>query len=640
MSEQDEKIPCDRLSLREVLSFYSACVWTWSDLVELRPLPPHLGERRWITPVALLDLAPDLAAWNRRGANLHAGVLPRLRDGGGADADAGPGRCLWADLDGIDPRTAWKLAVGKGLPKPAMVINSGHGAHLYWTLAEAVEPGPLCAAVGDLAALLGSDPAVKNPSRLLRLPGFLNHKPPKARCELLHVAPELRYPFAELRAVIPEARPAQAAPEPHPATGPDVVERARRYAATIPGAAEGGRSNAAFKAAAVLVNDFALAETEALPILAGWDGAANSPPLGERELEKIMTSARKYAKRAPGEKAVSRARKAEPEAVILAPPGLALPAEIQAEARGERQTIPLPWPRLSDATRLLRPGSVAVIGGPPGHGKSLLAMQVCLHVHGLGVPWLYLPLEDGRADFERRLLAHLAGTWSVLEDRPETAPERERLLQVHGPELSALAAHVMVNPRRAVIGPDGKPVVPALPYAQVLDWLGENIGAARVVVIDPLAQVDFGEPQPWTGEKDFIRRVCGLVAHAGASVVLVCHTVKRRGRDRAAPLSGEDLQGAAELRRLAHAVLLLDAHDRKESAVWRTGGQRESVEHDYTILIDKARHGDGRGALLAFALDGPRFRELGVIAPAERKGKPAPEPRPRPELRTLPGEIQ
>ncbi len=623
----EEKIPCNQLSLRETLICYAGSVWSWTDLIELRPLPPHLGERRWITPVQLMELEAELTAWNQQGANLYAGVLPRLR-AGGSDEDAGPGRCLWADFDKVDPRTAWTRAVKeKGLPKPTMIVNSGHGTHAFWTLAEPHEPGLLCAAVGDLAVLLGSDPAVRNPSRVMRLPGFINHKPPSARCELLHVDPEHRYSFAELRALIPKPQPAQPAPMvPQPVPGTEVVERARRYVATIPGARQGGRNSAAFKAAAALANDFSLSEAEALPILVGWDRVANVPPLGERELGRILDSARRYAKKPAGEKAVFRRRQATPEAVIQAPPELRLPEELKAEARGERQTISLPWPRLGDATRLLRPGSVAVIGGPPGDGKSLLAMQICIHVHDQGVPWAYLPLEDSRADFERRLLAHLAETWSVLNDRPETASERQRLLQFHEAKLSALAAHVCENPRRAVMGPNGKPTTPALPYAQVVDWLEETIGQARVVVIDPFAQIDFGDREPWTGERDFIRRVCGLAAHAEASVILVCHTRKRSGRDRALPLSGEDLQGAAELRRLVHTVLLLDAHDRKESAVWRTGGQRLSVEHGYTILVDKARYGNGRGALLAFTLDGPRLSELGTIAPAERKGKDAPEP--------------
>ncbi len=541
-------------------------------------------------------------------------------------------------------------ATEAGLPRPTMAVGSGHGAHLFWRLAERTEPGKLSALVGDLADLLGSDPSVKNPSRILRLPGFMNHKKPAAACELLFADPDRRYHFDELRRLVPrpeEKRDIPSDPSPNRLDGTpqspervQLIERARRYVEKIEGSGKGGRTGRAFKVAAVLVNDYGLADGDALAILTDWDRAANSPPIeGDSsykpgELSRILANARRYAKKPPGDKAEpSRPGPARaPVASIPLPSdqkpggGLALAAEFEAEARGERQTIPLPWSRLSSITNAFRPGTVTVIGGPAGHGKSMFALQAAVHVHRAGVPWVFLPLEDRKVELSRRLLAHLSGDWSVINTESETAKERTRILREHQDELAELNPHVWENPRLPIKAPDGKYTVPALPFEKVLNWLGQALESARVIFIDPWTQIDFGDRDSWRGEKDFMRRLVGMVAQAGASVVLVAHTVKRGGKIKALPLSGEDLQGAAELKRVSHTIILLDAHDRQDSDVWRSGGCRQQVSHNRTLIVDKARNGDGAGARIAFNMEGPAFEELGIIAPKGAKAEPKSPP--------------
>ncbi|MFH2000102.1 MAG: hypothetical protein ABIK28_10490, partial [Planctomycetota bacterium] len=85
------------------------------------------------------------------------------------------------------------------------------------------------------------------------------------------------------------------------------------------------------------------------------------------------------------------------------------------------------------------------------------------------------------------------------------------------------------------------------------------------------------------------------------------------------PLSGEDIQGAAEIKRLSHTILLLDVHEETENPVWREGSHRQYIRHDRTVIVDKVRNGSGKGNRLAFEMNGPAFRELGVIAPKEKQ---------------------
>jgi hypothetical protein len=58
--------------------------------------------------------------------------------------------------------------------------------------------------------------------------------------------------------------------------------------------------------------------------------------------------------------------------------------------------IRLPWPRLGKASQLLRPGSLAVIGGAPGCGKSFFALACGMAAEATAEDWTYLPLESDR----------------------------------------------------------------------------------------------------------------------------------------------------------------------------------------------------------------------------------------------------
>ena len=89
-----------------------------------------------------------------------------------------------ADAHGISPGDGcgrsefllWKLDE-KDLPNPDMVINSGHGLHCYWRLAAPITDMEKWETMQQkLIETLHSDNAIKNPERVMRLPGFLNKK--------------------------------------------------------------------------------------------------------------------------------------------------------------------------------------------------------------------------------------------------------------------------------------------------------------------------------------------------------------------------------------------------------------------------------------------------------------------------------
>lgn len=323
------------IDARGELERFAKVVWDHDDLVEIRPLPVErgmrpVGARSWWVAAEIADKHELLERWNQSGAQLYAGVLPRAQRGGGRIADCLPGRVLWADFD--EPElTSFDLVqriTDAGLPDASMLLYSGGGMHAYWRFDEPVDPEDLSPLVADLAALLGSDPAVKDAARIMRLPGFVNHKHPgKTLCRIADYAPGRVYTFARLRNAVPRVQQdagadanrehggraegdsagSQAAPyDPTFGAGSSrewtPVERARAYIARMPAAISGhGGNETTFRVACAAVNDFNLPAADALALLEEYNLRC-SPPWDQRDLETFVKNAQTYATKAPGEK--------------------------------------------------------------------------------------------------------------------------------------------------------------------------------------------------------------------------------------------------------------------------------------------------------------------------------------------------
>lgn len=609
------------------LATYASIVWPAGSLIEIRPLPTQRGDampgwvhQSWCLAEAVPTLYDELLQANTEGqANIFAGVLPRVADGGSKDADCAPGCVVWADADGMTPDALRQSIADVGLPPAAMLIDSGHGAHAYWKLNGVVFPQKLSELVGDLAAMLKTDPSVRNPSRILRLPGFTNHKPPAAPCCMVESDSSCTYDFLLLRTMVPKASATIPAPPP---SGPrsDACARAAAYIARIPGSTEGGRNMAAYKVSCVLRNDFQLPASEARTLLEQWNAAANNPPLPAKELDAVIQSGGKYALKVPGCKAGHAAPPpaAAAEAIPLPDDAASrLPDIFAAEASGASYTLSLPWPRLSEMTNAGRPGTVCVLAGPSGKGKSWMWLQVAIHFRWAhGVSFAYLPLEGTKADWERRILAYMAHDWTVLDITPEGAARRAELYEKYSGDLPELMCGVCDNP--AMPRDDS---VPEISSDMVLDWIGRAAKTHRVVAVDPLSQIDWESrgARENRAQAAFMRRCLGMAASTGSTIVLVAHTIKRPGAAGQIGITQEDVQGSKMLTNLADTVLLLDSHDRRESEVYDGTTIIRPIMHSKTVTIGKARHGRGDGARLAFEFEGPHLMERGVIVPKQKK---------------------
>lgn len=241
-------------SAAEQVRDFTAALFDPSDLIEIRLIaprvegapPPPAPRSEWF-PVS--ELAGERAlAWmsnaNAEGFGVYIGANPRKSRGRTAK-DVERARCVFADIDeslSIDKLRA--RIQGAALPAPTAIVDSGHGWHVYWRLTEALEDlDAWRAAQARIIDSLRSDRAVKDPPRVMRMPGFRNHKPPAADCELVDAHPERRTDLEALQASTPSESPR-----------PEVAAQASRQTRDFidHGAQQGERNSRLFKAAADL----------------------------------------------------------------------------------------------------------------------------------------------------------------------------------------------------------------------------------------------------------------------------------------------------------------------------------------------------------------------------------------------------
>jgi hypothetical protein len=113
--------------------------------------------------------------WSALGWDIYCGIAPRIENRNGPQRgtkeDIQSVSWLWADIDADNPAADAYLT----LP-PTLVINSGKGRHVYWKLNRRVPGEFIVEAINLMIGIFGADKGAKDYSRILRVPGTLNHK--------------------------------------------------------------------------------------------------------------------------------------------------------------------------------------------------------------------------------------------------------------------------------------------------------------------------------------------------------------------------------------------------------------------------------------------------------------------------------
>jgi hypothetical protein len=187
------------------------------------------------------------------------------------------------------------------LPAPSYILHSSpKHAHIFWRVV-GFDPGSLERLQKYLARELGTDPAATPVTQNTRLPGFFNHKRVKPHLVTVEYFDlTARYTPDEFP-VVQVQPPCNSSPRrSRPQVQFPVLERARRYLASVPPAIAGQHGDIhTFRVCCRLVRGFALDEEQALEALSDWNVRCQ-PPWSADELRDKIRRAMRYGREPVG----------------------------------------------------------------------------------------------------------------------------------------------------------------------------------------------------------------------------------------------------------------------------------------------------------------------------------------------------
>ena len=140
------------------------------------------------------------------------GVYVVVNDGGDTDSEITSCRayfCEWDDRSQEQQINAWK---DLGLPEPTMQINTGgKSIHNYWVLKKSIDPKTWKPIQERLLDYADADRALKNPSRVMRLPGTFHMGDDGTKKEMTKIifASEKKYSLKEIEDCLPNKQQAE-----------------------------------------------------------------------------------------------------------------------------------------------------------------------------------------------------------------------------------------------------------------------------------------------------------------------------------------------------------------------------------------------------------------------------------------------
>ena len=219
---------------------------TWQVFSDIKPAPDDL--RPWHRRATVDDAYDDLERANGNGCGIFA-TVNECRGGRRADHVVRV-RAVFADIDDEGERQ-WHV-------RPSMIVRSARGLHPYWIMADGESPTPVefTDAQKRIAAHYRSDPAVHDPSRVMRVPGFMHRKGEPIPVEIVYDDGP-RWTLADVVAALPQAQPKASEdgpradlPQGDAVVAPKYVRAALEDEASMVAGAESGRRAAAFARAA------------------------------------------------------------------------------------------------------------------------------------------------------------------------------------------------------------------------------------------------------------------------------------------------------------------------------------------------------------------------------------------------------
>lgn len=558
----------------------------WHELgqplwLELRAIAegrePHWARFR---PDALGEAAEWAASMNRLDRNTYAVQNPVRNTvvGAATDADIVGAVLAFADCDDAGAGERLRAFVG---PKPRLGVVSGTTphwrGHAYWELSEWITDMLRWSDLQRrIAAALGSDPRICNPSRIMRIAGTVSHPAAHKRAkgyvsEVATLRTKFRRPrgpisFEDMQRAFPPTPDAPAPERPQGTAGSVEMDTGIRPSVDTEAAKARALSgqewhNNMIRAVARWVAK-GLTDDEIVALTRDWTTAGYTTEDTEREVREAIRGAKgKGWAPAGGYEDSGSAGVAAPAASVR---------EILARGVSRDVLLSVPPRRWVYGRKLIR-GFCTLLASPGGLGKSSLLTAMALDMAS-GVKtlhdeprsplrvWLY-NLEDPLDETFRKLAAGiLAKSYPVdplpniyansgREDRLILAEEPKPGLMIARPEVEAVIAQIKAN-------------------------------RIDVLVVDPVVRSHLMDENS-NKAVDFIMDLYARIAHeADCAVMLVHHT--RKGF-----VSGDmdSVRGGSSMVSAARAVFTLSAMSEEEAKALNI----TSSERRFLVRLDNAK---------------------------------------------------
>jgi len=304
-------------------------------------------------------------------------------------------------------------------------------------------------------------------------------------------------------------------------------------------------------------------------------------------------------------------KKKQLQAVLANAQQIGAASEVIARFRdisdGKRETIRLPWDKISKYTKAIKPGTVTLICGEGGAAKSYLLLQLCQYWHfDLGHEVAVYELEDDRAYHVTRALAQKMEITDLMDD--DWIAENDHIIG----KIEKENLDFMNEVGRMIFEAPIEPVS----LADLAKWVDEQARSGkRIICIDPITAAT-PTKEVWVADQEFITAAKKSIVKHGASLVLVTHPKKGGSNDAGL----DNLSGGACWARFSQTILWLRNLGTKQEHDILDCGLKCKEEAERIMWILKARNGYGGGRKFAMTLDGLKLKEVGEIVKS-KKGK-------------------
>ena len=538
-------------------------IFSAEDIIELRPLP-GAGQSQWVTLATVAEALEKLAVvFNDEARRTHAyfGANPRKKAGGSTLDGVLFARCLFADFDGGTSVEQAKIRItDANLPAPTAIVETGNGCHAWWRLSEPITDAKTFTQLQkSLAARLGSDKAVVDFPRIMRLPGFINWKyPTQPRAKLIEVDAGRVYEVLEFE----EAKIATQS----------MSALSRRFLETgycLPA----GRRQTVFTVACDLhargwerEHAARLLMVQAAALGLDADALADLP----RQIRNAFTKER-----------TPIMDRAEDTAPVFDDTDTAQADTLAGCIHEWLHSKELPtietntW--LDIALGGLKRGQLVCFTGAPGVGKSALALQIVLDAT-LANPDLVSAWclgEMTKTAIAARAIANWDTKATVTLDQ---AIQKTEAAQAVAENLHAYADRIKI-------------IMPPLNFANMAQVV-ERSGAS-ILVIDYLQLVNGIDPRAdrRTEIDSVIRGVRALAISSNLAVILISNMAKQNGEFRIGNIGKESSEIDYQVDSLFVGEIALDAsllENNKKRITWRCMKNRHGEQKDFTTAFSGA----------------------------------------------------